>query len=71
MGAECFDKKYTVKTVKFPAGAMVWGCFSGHKGSGGLYFLKENVNINAALYENVLKDHMLPFYVKHESGYFL
>lgn len=38
-GSDRFSSKYTVKTVKFPAGVMVWGCFSGEKGTDGLYFL--------------------------------
>lgn len=71
VGANRFDSKYTVKTVKFPAGVMVWGCFSGEKGSGGLYFLDKNMNMNAALYMNVLTDHMLPFYESHENAHFL
>ena len=71
MGSDRYDTKYTVKTVKFPAGVMVWGCFSGEKGSGGLYFLDKNVNMNGALYIDVLKNHMLPFYEKHENPHFL
>lgn len=71
LGADRFDKKYTVKTVKFPASVMVWGCFSGEKGTGGIYFLDKNVNMNANLYVDVLKDHMLPFYVTHDSAFFL
>lgn len=71
LGADRFDSRYTVKTVKFPAGVMVWACFSGEKGSGGLYFLEKNVNMNAALYVNVLESYMLPFYTTHENAHFL
>ncbi|KAK4317377.1 hypothetical protein Pmani_011539 [Petrolisthes manimaculis] len=48
-GSDRFDSHYTMKTVKFPAGVMVWGSFSGEKGTGGLYFLNKNVNMNAKL----------------------
>lgn len=71
LGADQFDSHYTVKTVKFPASVMVWACFSGEKGSGGLYFLDKNVNMNAALYVNVLENYMLPFYTAHENAHFL
>lgn len=71
MGSDRYDTKYTVKTVKFPADVMVWGCFSGEKGRGGLYFLEKDVNMNGALYVDVLKNHMLPFYEKHENPHFL
>ena len=70
-GADRFDSRYTVKTVKFPAGVMVWGCFSGEKGCGHLFFLDKNVNMNAAVYVNVLENHMLPFYRQHENAFFL
>ena len=36
LGSDRYNNKYTVKTVKFPAGVMVWGCFSGQKGTAGL-----------------------------------
>lgn len=71
VGADRYDPKYTVKTFKFPASVMVQGCFSGLKGNGGLYFLEKNVTMNAALYGNVLKYHMLPLYEKHENTSFL
>lgn len=71
VGADRFDKKYTVKTVKFPASVMVWGCFSGEKGTGGVYFLDKNVTMNQNLYINVLNNHMLPFYEGHNSAMFL
>lgn len=52
---------------------MAWGCFSGEKGNGGLYFLGKNAKYNGALYVNCeLNDHnMLPFYEGHDSPYFL
>ncbi len=35
-GSNRFDSPYTVKTVKHPDSVMVWGCFSGAVGRGGL-----------------------------------
>lgn len=61
----------TLRKQQFPAGVMVWGCFSGEKGSGGLYSLDKNVTLNVAVHVNVLEDHMLPFYESHENSYFL
>lgn len=70
-GSDRYASNYTVKTVKFPAGVMVWGCFSGDKGTGGFYVLDKNVNMNAKLYNNVLESHMLPFYNMHDNAHFL
>ncbi len=33
---------YTVTSVKHSPSVMVWGCFSGQKGRGDLYFLANN-----------------------------
>ncbi|MPC70025.1 Transposable element Tcb2 transposase [Portunus trituberculatus] len=71
LGADRFNSHYTVKAVKFPAGVMVWACFSGEKVSGGLYFLNKKLNMNAALYVNVVENYMLPFYTTHENAHFL
>lgn len=38
-GSDRFDSRYTIKTVKHPDSVMVWGCFTGNVGRGGLYFL--------------------------------
>ena len=66
-----FDPRYTVPTVKHPQSVMVWGCFSGVKGRGGLYFLPQNKKMNAELYQQVLEEHMLNFYHIHGSGVFM
>ena len=50
---------------------MVWGCFSGEKGRGGLYFLPNNKKMNADLYLQVLEDHMLNFYNIYGSEVFM
>ncbi len=34
-----YKHRYTIPTVKHSARVMVYGCFSGSKGRGGLYFL--------------------------------
>ena len=36
-----FESKFTMKTVKYPAKVMVWGCFS-IKGPGNLSFLPKS-----------------------------
>ena len=67
-----FDSRYTVLTVvKHLQSAMVWGCFSGEKGRGGLYFLPNNKKMNADLYLQVLEDHMLNFYNIYSSEVFM
>ncbi|KAG7159581.1 putative Transposable element Tcb2 transposase-like 12 [Homarus americanus] len=45
--ASRFYHRYTKKTVKHPDHVMVWGCFSGAVGRGGLYFLPHNVTMNS------------------------
>ncbi len=41
-----YKHKFIVKTVKHSAHIMVWGCFSGRMGRGGLFFLPKNCTIN-------------------------
>ena len=64
------DPRYTIKTVKNSAWVMVWGCFSGVKGSGSLYFLPKNASMNSERYMKVLEDHMLPSYDDHDAHCF-
>jgi transposase len=66
-----FDSRYTVKTVKHPDSVMVWGCFSGTLGRGGLYFLPKNVTMNGERYQTVLEDHLLRFMELHGCTHFL
>jgi len=66
-----FGPWYTVPTIKHPQLVMVWGCFSGEKGKGDLYFLPKNKKMNAELYLQVLEDHMLNFYHIHGSEVFM
>ena len=58
-------------TVKHSQSIMVWGCFSGEKGRGGLYFFPNNKKMNVNLYLQVLEDHMLNFYNIHGSEVFM
>lgn len=50
------------KTVKHPAGQMIWGCFSYH-GIGEMAFIKGTVN--AEVYKKILKDHLFPSIEMH------
>jgi transposase len=70
-GMNRFDSRYTVKTVKHPASLMVWACFSGSCGRGGIYFLPPNVTMNGERYQDVLENHLLPFMAMHRSTHFL
>lgn len=66
-----YDPHYTVKTVKHPDSVMVWGAFTGHKGSAGLYFLPKNMTMKATNYIQVLEDHMLTFWSIHDAKFFM
>jgi transposase len=66
-----YKHRYTIPTVKHSASVMVWGCFSGSKGRGGLYFLPQNTTMNGQRYKNVLENHLLPFMRIHGSSWFL
>lgn len=70
-GSSRFDSRFTVKTVKHPDSVMVWGCFTGAVGRGGLYFLPKNVTMNGERYQGVLENHLLPFMNIHEATHFL
>jgi hypothetical protein len=50
---------------------MIWGCFSGAVGRGGLFFLQKNTTMNAERYQQVLENHLLPFMRIHGSTHFL
>jgi transposase len=71
IGSNRYDSKFTTKTVKHPESVMVWGCFSGTGGRGGLYFLPKNESMNSECYEQVLEDHLLPFMGIHGATHFL
>ena len=50
---------------------MVWGCFSGSNGRGGLYFLPKNLTMNAIRYIEVLNDHLFDMFDIHRSSVFM
>ena len=58
LGSNRFDPRFTQKTMKHPAGVMVWGCFSA-KGRGGLHFLEKGKTMNSARYIMTLEEHLL------------
>lgn len=66
-----YKNKYTVKTVKHSASLMIWGCFSGRVGRGGLFFLPKNVTMTAVRYKDVLDNHLLRFMRIHRCSHFL
>jgi hypothetical protein len=69
--ASRYTQRYTVTTVKYSRFVMVWGCFSGQKRRGGLYFLPKNCTMNRERNKEVLEDHLIPFMRIHKSKYFL
>ena len=66
-----FDPRLTVSTVKHWQLVMVWVCFFGEKGRGGLYLIPKNKKMNAVLYLQVLEEHMLNFCNIHGSEVFM
>jgi hypothetical protein len=66
-----YKHKVVLKTVMHSASVMVWGCFSGKRGRGGLYFLPKNCAMNGERYKMVLADHLLPFMRIHGMTVFL
>jgi hypothetical protein len=44
-GSYRYSSRYTIKTMKHPDSVMVWACFTGDVGRGGLYFLPKNCTI--------------------------
>lgn len=68
-GTNWFSGKYTART-EVPAGVNPWR-FNREKVTGDVYSLGKNMNMNAALNVNVLKDQMLPFYEIHRNASFL
>lgn len=54
---EAFHPDCLKRTVKFPAGIMIWGCMSS-RGLGKLHFVDGTVN--AVKYQEILKNHLMP-----------
>ncbi len=53
-----FNSTYTIHTMKHLESVMIWGCFSGLRGHGGLYFLPKSITMNSDNYIQVLEDHL-------------
>jgi transposase len=71
IGSYGYNSRYTVKTMKHPDSIMVWACFSGKMGRGGLYFLPKGSTMNGERYMNVLDNHLLPIMALHRASHFL
>jgi hypothetical protein len=50
---------------------MVWGCFIGKLGRGGLYFMPPNMTMNDIKYKMMLENHLLPFVELRKTKFFL
>lgn len=66
-----YDPRFTVKTVKHPEQVMVWGCFTGANGRGGLYFLPKGQMMNGDTYKTVLEEHLLRYMTAFRATHFL
>ncbi len=66
-----YKHKVVLKIVKHSTSVMVWGCFSGKRGRGGLYFLPKKCTMKGERYKKVLADHLLPFMRIHGTMVFL
>jgi transposase len=70
-GSYRYSSRYTVKTMKHPAGVMVWACFTGNVGRGSIYFLPPKVTMTGDRYLSMLKDKLPPFMGIHNASHFL
>lgn len=67
-----YKSKFTIPTVKHSAGVMVWGCYSGRVGRGGLYFLPKNVTMNGERYKKeVILRKVVPWMKYHKTKMFM
>lgn len=71
MGSYRYSSRYTVKTMKHPAGVMVWACFTGNVGRGSIYFLPQKTMMNGDRYLNVMKEKLLHRMEMHRATHFL
>jgi hypothetical protein len=56
-----YKKRFTISTVRHSPSVMVWGCFSGRKGMGSLYFLPKGSTMNGEKYKHVIEKKLVPF----------
>jgi hypothetical protein len=66
-----YKQRFTVSTVKHPPSVMVWGCFSGRKGKGSLYFLPKGSTMNGDKYKWVIEKKLVPCMRHHGTKFFL
>ena len=66
-----YADKYVVKTIKHPPSVMMWACFSGKGGRGGIYALPKNITMNGVRYKDVLDNHLIPQMRAHRIPFFL
>ena len=59
---ERYKNKHCLPTVKKAGSQMIWGCFSGNGGRGGLWFLPPNKTMRSENYVECLEGHLLQFY---------
>ena len=69
-GSDRNCQKYSHLTVKHPDSVMIWACFSGNGGRGGLFFLPKGQKMNSIEYKKVLENHLLQFMDIHGSEIF-
>ena len=68
---ERFNPKFITPTVKHPESVMVWGCFSGVGGRGGLFFLPKKVTMRQGNYRECLEEKMIPRFKAQGLTHFL
>ena len=69
--ASRYEPKFTIKTMKCPGSAIVWGAFSGNLDRAGLYFLPKNVTMKESMYLNILKEHLCTFWRIYQCDHFI
>jgi transposase len=68
---DLYADKYVVKTVKHSPSVMMWACFSGKSGRGGMYALPKNTTMNKERYKDVLEGHLIPQMQATRTPFFL
>ena len=66
-----YKQRYVVTSVKHSPSVMVWGCFSGKKGRGSIFFLPPKTTMNSDMYISVLREKLFPFMATHRVSKFL
>ena len=66
-----YKQRYVVTCVKHSPSVMIWGCFSGKKGRGSLFFLPPKTTMNSDMYIHVLREKLFPWMELHKVTRFL